>query len=65
MALLLPIVDAISHLRQSEINIRRVAGASAGAIAAALIAADADIGLFRQHCRNLSAEDMLAPSEGE
>jgi len=61
LALLVPIVDALLELEHvdKEIKVTRVSGASAGAIAAALLAGQGNIPALVQHLRGLCANDGI------
>jgi predicted acylesterase/phospholipase RssA len=67
LAQLLPIAEAVSELRtKKKIEISRVAGTSAGAIIAVLLAAEANVPAFVQYCCGLDAKKLrgVFPAKG-
>ncbi|MGW5837948.1 patatin-like phospholipase family protein [Methylorubrum extorquens] len=60
LALLLPVVHALRDLDGVTVQITRVAGTSAGAIAAALLAGEANMPALIQHLRGLSQSEIDA-----
>lgn len=59
LALYLPVIKALQKFQKSgTITITELSGASAGAIAAVLLAADANVDAFREYCRGLKLDEI-------
>jgi predicted acylesterase/phospholipase RssA len=58
LALLIPVIEALQQLeKDKEINVTRIAGTSAGAIAAALLAGNGNIPALVEHLRRITRND--------